>query len=397
MKSSFVRKGKAAATAPALPPGTRLSAQNGSLQISSGLADFDEIMSGGLMVGSLILVEEDVFSDYNQLLLKYFASEGVACRQQTYVASVASEEDAAASWIRKLPFVSGAPPSLAPSPESKPEPSPEVESTQDKGDNLKIAWQYKKYMGAETMHSSRPVAWCHSFDLMKNMEASYLTQCEIISRSFVNATGKQNCYKEIYDELNRIIFAANESIANGGPPKITRIILPSIGSVKYNAKTSGDDKTVKKAILEFLRALRGLLRQSLATCVFSFPSHLFSNDQIFLQRLRHVADAAVQFSAFSDSSDPVSPAFENYDGIFTVLKVPRIGSLASSMPSQPSFTFQFKRKKLYIEKIHLPPDMSVLEDKKSNAHHSHDHSSSPAGTLLCSPSSSSASSSSLDF
>lgn len=41
MKSSFVRKGKAAASAPALPSGTRLSAQNGSLQISSGLSDFD--------------------------------------------------------------------------------------------------------------------------------------------------------------------------------------------------------------------------------------------------------------------------------------------------------------------------------------------------------------------
>jgi len=41
MKSSFVRKGKAASSAPPLPSGTRLSAQNGALQISSGLADFD--------------------------------------------------------------------------------------------------------------------------------------------------------------------------------------------------------------------------------------------------------------------------------------------------------------------------------------------------------------------
>ena len=41
MKSSFVRKGKVAASTPAMPGGTRLSAQNGALQISSGLADFD--------------------------------------------------------------------------------------------------------------------------------------------------------------------------------------------------------------------------------------------------------------------------------------------------------------------------------------------------------------------
>ena len=50
MKSSFVRKGKAAASAPPMPGGTRLSAQNGALQISSGLSDFDGMkpMSGAL-------------------------------------------------------------------------------------------------------------------------------------------------------------------------------------------------------------------------------------------------------------------------------------------------------------------------------------------------------------
>lgn len=251
------------------------------------------------MVGSLILVEEDVFSDYNQLLLKYFAAEGVACRQQTYVAAISSEEDAAVSWIRKLPFVTSSPPSTASTADAKPTPPSDIESTQPKGDDLKIAWQYKKYMGAETMQSSKPLAWCHSFDLMKHMEASYLTQCELTSRSFTTASGSQNCYKEIYDELNRLIYANNESLAQGAPPKITRIILPSIASVQYASKFAGDEKEAKIATLEFLRALRGLLRQSLATCIFSFPSHLFSNDRTFIQRVRHVADAAVQFSAFS--------------------------------------------------------------------------------------------------
>lgn len=47
-----------------------------------------------------------------------------------------------------------------------------------------------------------------------------------------------------------------------------------------------------------------------------------------------------------------------------MLKGPSVGSLVPSMPAPPSFTFQFKRKRLYIEKIHLPPDMSILEDKQ---------------------------------
>ena len=93
----------------------------------------------------------------------------------------------------------------------------------------------------------------------------------------------------------------------------------------------------------------------------------------------------------------MSPAFETYEGIFTVLKVPRIGTLASLMPTQPSFTFQFKRKKLSIEKIHLPPDMSVLEEKKSHAGHSHGDSGASVSSMLCAPSSTNATSSSLDF
>jgi elongator complex protein 4 len=260
-----------------------------------------EIMSGGLMVGSLILVEEDVFSDYNQLLLKYFAAEGVACRQQIYVSSISSEEESAVKWVRKIPFVSGSPPSTASIQEQKPSPSPDMESSEGSGGNdIKIAWQYKKYMGAETMQSSKSIAWCHSFDMMKNMEASYISQCEISSRSFVTSNLGQDCYKQIYDDLNRLVFSNNEALAGGSAPKISRFILPSIGSVNYRSAIGNkDENDEKKKMLQFLRSLRGLLRQSLATCVFSFPSHLYADDPKFVQRVRHVADAAVQFSAFS--------------------------------------------------------------------------------------------------
>lgn len=68
---------------------------------------------------------------------------------------------------------------------------------------------------------------------------------------------------------------------------------------------------------------------------------------------------------FQDSDDPVSPAFTDFDGIFNVLKLAKLNSIFSNMPSQSSFTFQFKRKKLSIEKIHLPPESSIIEDNKS--------------------------------
>lgn len=374
-----------------------------------------------------MLVEEDIYSDYNQLLLKYFAAEGIACKQQIYVSSISSEEDSAVTWVRKLPFVSGSPPVVGAQTDPKPAPVADIEATPSGGDDMKIAFQYKKYMTAETMLSSKPVSWCHSFDLNKNMEASYISVCDISSTSHTTARKLPEIYRSIYDHLNRLIYANNESLAKGGAAIISRIVLPSLGSPFYGSHYAADEDH-KKSLLTFLRALRGLLRQSLATCMISFPAHLYDNDLKFIQRVRHTADAVVQFSAFSgtflvllrvpciktyryrilvlthflffafdpDSSVPVSPAFATFDGLFTVLKGPCIATLVPSMPAQPSFTFQFKRRKLVIEKIHLPPDMSVLEDKSTHDHHDHDHSHShSAGEMLCAPGPSKASS--LDF
>lgn len=253
-----------------------------------------------------MLVEEDVFSDYSQLLLKYFAAEGVACKQQLYVSTISSEEDSAVTWVRKLPFVSGSPPVAGAAPEAKSEPVTDIESTPTDGADMKIAFQYKKYMTAETMLSSKPVAWCHSFDLNKTMEASYISVCDISSTSHTTVRKVDHIYRSIYDHLNRLIYANNESLSKGGPAVITRIVLPSLGSAFYGSQYASD-KEHKQSFLTFLRALRGLLRQSLATCMISFPAHLFDNDSSFVQRARHTADAVVQFSAFSGTSFSLKP------------------------------------------------------------------------------------------
>jgi elongator complex protein 4 len=272
-----------------------------------------EIMSGGLMVGSLVLVEEDVFSDYNQLLLKYFTAEGIACKHQTYVAAASSEEASAEKWIRKLPFVAGSPPVSGPqgtSSDPKPSPSQDIEAASSESGDIKIAWQYKKYLGSDSMGAKKSAAWCHSFDMMKNMEASYISQTEISSTSFVSSSGiAQDYYKTVYDTLNRLIHANNESLSRGGPPKITRIALPSMGSIWYSSNSINEQEH-KSKILSFLRALRGLLRQSFATCMVTFPAHLYSHDPKFVQRMRHTADSVVQFSAFTGTSTSSSNWFD---------------------------------------------------------------------------------------
>lgn len=252
-------------------------------------------------------MEEDVFSDYSQLLLKYFCAEGIACRQQLYVAIASSDQDASVKWIRQLPYISGAPGAQS---TSKSSSSSDIESNAGLGDDIKIAFQYKKYMGAETMQSSKPVAWCHSYDHNKHMEPSYINACDIKSRTISTAQTTTNPYRDIYDELNALIYQNNEPLAQGGAATISRICLPSLASVFYasHAASNGDTEH-KKSVVSFLRALRGLLRQSFATCMVSFPAHLYADDPTFLRRLQHTADAVVRFSAFTGTLTFQVPLF----------------------------------------------------------------------------------------
>lgn len=85
------------ATREAMPsvPGTRPSVHNGQLLVSTGLHDLDGtsitllwhassqawsvVLGGGVGVGTMLLIEEDVRTTHARTLLKYFAAEGIAC------------------------------------------------------------------------------------------------------------------------------------------------------------------------------------------------------------------------------------------------------------------------------------------------------------------------------
>lgn len=61
-------------------PGTRPGLYGQTL-ISSGHAELDKILGGGLPLGSLLLLLEDGSSRHHATLLRYFLGEGAACGQ----------------------------------------------------------------------------------------------------------------------------------------------------------------------------------------------------------------------------------------------------------------------------------------------------------------------------
>jgi elongator complex protein 4 len=124
-----------------LPLGSKLSTQNGQLLISSGISSLDEVLGGGLPVGSLNLVLEDQFTNYSSYLLKYFLAQGVSNSQP---ACLIGGED---RFWSNLPGIYHYDRIQATTPPKEQEPKKE------ESDDLKIAWRYKNLPNLNNINS----------------------------------------------------------------------------------------------------------------------------------------------------------------------------------------------------------------------------------------------------
>ena len=106
VKTRFVKKG-----APKFPsiPGTKPSLYNFQLLSSTGVPALDNLLGGGLAVGSLVLVEDlhrhdedESGSDYSNVLLKYFLSEGAANRHSLFFGSCSENSS---KFLSNLPEI----------------------------------------------------------------------------------------------------------------------------------------------------------------------------------------------------------------------------------------------------------------------------------------------------
>lgn len=208
------------------PPGTRVSAYNSSVLLSTGIASVDDVLGGGCPLGSIILVEEDQDTSYANLLIKYWIAQGLCCPAQQIMLALSGLDQPPEEIISKLPYSDDAVATAqAQSASSSTAPaSTSNAATDDEDENMagsstssamKIAFRYENMKKFETSvkttstvgDGSSPV-YCSVFDLTKTMGISEDAKKRI---AFLNVELETDPYATALDEVKRTLLKASSS------------------------------------------------------------------------------------------------------------------------------------------------------------------------------------------
>lgn len=340
--SSFQKRGKAKIVS---IPGTRPSIHNSQLLLSSGIPSLDYLVGGGLPVGTIILIEQDKYDVYSKLLLKYFLAEGV---MNDHILMLASLDLPPKVIMEDLPA----------STDTEPDESPI--SAADK--QMTIAWRYQTQVTQPTaFHNNR---FGHNYDLTKSMDAGLLSCIDLTlwngtEREDGKGILKNDNYWSLLQYIRKRIEAGNLSTSSKkAKTNVMRLALHSMGSPLWGWEFGHQERDHRwHDLTTFMHMLRALVRTSFSVCMVTVPSHLFADPALIL-RLQTLSDFVVRLESFQGSDKETNPVFKDYHGLFHIVKLAAINSLVPPMVDSTDWVFKLKRRKLTIERLHLPPELS---------------------------------------
>jgi len=353
MASSFQRKIK-----PKLPeiPGVSPSIYTNHLLASSGVPDLDTLLGGGLAVGTVTVLEEDLSGNYSKLLLKYFLSEGLVHNHSLYVTNSGLDGKLITQNLPSFDF------------KVSEEETAKTSVTEE--DKMKIAWRYQNQSYTKE-NKNNSVFNSHTFNLLKTVP------CEVLDRSDINVfdledslddenfSWKSTNYCKLLRDIHNKVKNSGFFIDPNAKPEhknILRIGAQSLGSLLW-----GDLKDSSRNLCTFLVSLRAIMRSCFGVAVITIPSNILNIPGI-REKILICSDYVVQLGSF-EGDEIVNQVYKDYHGLLYVNKIPCLGALAppNHLIQDPSqLVFKSKRTKFVIEKFHLPPDLSenVARDQK---------------------------------
>ncbi|KAL5706079.1 Elongator subunit elp4 [Ranunculus cassubicifolius] len=306
---------------------------NGTSFISTGIPDLDKILGGGFHLGSLVMIMEDPEAPHHLLLLRTFMSQGLLHNQPLLYASPSIHPK---GFLGTLPSVV----------EAKVEKAPKNETEQEKG--LRIAWQYRKYMGENQQMNSNhrdTKEYCNEFDLRKPLKMTLL------------ATQKIDCFS-ILESQNLTAFGERCSTFLAQVPRndkgigcAGRIAIQSFCAPQCGYSDNEWD------MLSFIRKLKCMLRSSNAVAVITFPPSLVSPS--LSKRWQHMADTVLSVRAIPDEDKELANLLTGYQDMVGFLHVNKVSQINTQVPViLDANTFSLKlhrRKSLALEILNQAP------------------------------------------
>lgn len=257
-------------------------------------------------------------------------------------------------------------------------------------DEMRIAWRYNDLEKVDSEQGKNQSNYY--FDMSQSIAPEKLSKLDVTTfseddtlknSSTVDANGRftNSIYPRLLNALKQKLNEEKFRPNTTGNKNLLRVSLQSFASPLWWHENFSDDLCL------FLLLLKALIRNSLAVCCITIPTHLFkyfvssehefkfcSVKQIFLalqdsaliHRVRNMVDYSIELESFAGSDKEAFPAFKEYHGLLYIRKLAALNSLVAYQPETYDLAFKLRRKKFVIEKLHLPPELQESEQREQD-------------------------------
>lgn len=307
--------------------GTKTSVTKNQILISTGIVSLDAVLDGGIPIGTVALIEEENHGRNADLITKHFIAEGVVCDHSILIADVERNPEATANDLPKLIQ------------EESFQPADII------AEDFKIAWRYSQNPIYDSKPHHTSISFGHTFD----MSAKLLVDELQIIKYWPAEKSQGTSYSELFEHINTIITKGGFSTKI--PVEQRRVLRITISNLFSPIWDSNDMNVVM-----FLYKLRILVRSSYASCLITTRAHII--DDVIKCRIEHFMDTVLIFKPMELSS------CADYNGKLIIGKLASFNTFLYE-PLSIDWATKLTRKKLCIEKLHLPPCLNSGDDNEN--------------------------------
>ncbi|WRT65830.1 uncharacterized protein IL334_002780 [Kwoniella shivajii] len=356
---SFTRRVPSTTLPP--PAGTHPSPSLSSLHLlPTGLPSLDDLIGGGLPLGSILLVlAPDRQSSWSRLIERYWIAQGLISGQASILVGeeeVGKEVVGGCMWTEKG---------------WQGEESQSENEGEPDGEGKRIAWRYEKMAKFRTtvggngsnLSLMNPIPSDVLSSIHKTGQQSYIPLVPSSESSSTPRSRTDNALQGIYEKVQK-----------SDSKRAVRITIHELGGLDWG------DNVGEEQIHKFIHSLKSIIRTKPISALITIPPNLIAgpSKESFVRRLSRSVDASVELKGFAD--DPtLPPLFPTTHGLLTLHSYPISHTLLPSTlkhstllgvsqgsdggggAGENNLGFRLKRKKFVIETVHLGVEGGVGE------------------------------------